>query len=330
MASSDKLVDPSGKFAAKQPRRFRGVQKEHVVPLVAFVVVVALFTIVTKGSFLRTSNLALIGNIAFPTMIASLGAVFIYSHGGIDFSLGAVQGLSMLVIALVLNGSMDNLVLALICGVCTSLACGTVLAFIRTTFRLPALIASLCVQSIATGILRAVTSSGSVTIPIGLVKLDSTAIKLTILCIMVVLTVIVFEFTKIGRGNKAIGANPVATSMVGVNNNMMIYFAHLLTNFAVGVSAIFSASQISQVVATSGFGLEMDVLVAAVIGGMSIAGGMRSTILNILVGSVIVALMTNGFSLWGINPNVIMGIKGVIFLIVIFVTRERDKNAIIQ
>ena len=110
----------------------------------------------------------------------------------------------------------------------------------------------------------------------------------------------------------------------------MIYFAHILTNFAVGVAAIFYASQISQVVATTGSGLEMDVLVAAVIGGMDINGGPKSKIINILVGALIVAVMTNGFALWGINPNLIAGLKGTVFLLVLFVTRTKDKNAIVQ
>ncbi len=306
------------------------LQREYVVPIVAFLATLVLFVVVTGGSFIAPSNLVNIANIAFPTMIASLGAVFIYAHGGIDFSLGAVQGMSMLTIALVLNGKMDNLVLALVVGVVTSLIFGVLLAVLRTALRLPALIASLCVQSIATGILQAVTMTRSVTLPIGVASLDQVGIKLTILILLVIMTIVIFEFTKIGKGNKAMGANIVACGLMGVNTVAMIFFAHLLTNFAVGISAIFSASQISQVVATSGFGLEMDVLVAAVIGGMSLNGGTRSTILNILVGSVIVAMLTNGFSLWGINPNVIMGIKGLIFLVVLFFTRDRNKNAIIE
>ena len=309
--------------------KIRNTRKEFVVPVVSFVAVVLLFTIATGGSFLRGSNLALVGDIVFPTMIASLGAVFIYAHGGIDFSLGAVQGLTMLVIALVLDGKMDNLALALILGMVVSLACGALLATIRVVFKLNPLIASLCVQSIAQGILKAVTMSGAVTVPVGLVELDNTAVKLGMLVVLLILTVIVFEFTKIGKGNKAMGANMVACSLMGINTNAMIFFAHLLTNFAIGISAIFATAQISQVVATSGSGLEMDVLVAMVLGGMSLAGGTRTTIINILVGSVIVALLTNGFALWGVNPDVIMGIKGMIFLVVLLATRPRDKNIIV-
>lgn len=314
----------------KEKKRSCNIRKEYIVPVIAFLVVLLLFTVVTKGSFIKPTNITNIAGIAFPTMIASLGAVFIYSHGGIDFSLGAVQGLSMMVIALVLKGKMDHLVLALVSGVVTSLLCGTLLAVLRTALRLPALIASLCVQSIAIGILQAITMSGAVTLPIGLVALDKTPIKLGMLALLVIMTIIIFEFTKIGKGNKAMGANMTACALMGVNTTAVIFFAHLLTNFAVGISAIFYAAQISQVVATSGFGLEMDVLCAAVIGGMSLKGGTNSTIVNILVGSVIVAMLTNGFAIWAVNPNVIMGIKGIVFLVVLFATRDRDKNAIIE
>lgn len=314
----------------KKGFRLGSVRKEYVVPVISFLAVFLLFLIATKGAFLAPTSLVNIANVAFPTMIASLGAVFIYSHGGIDFSLGPVQGLSMMVIALVLNNSMDRIVLALVLGMLTSLVCGVLLASLRVYLRLPSLIASLCVQSIATGILQAITMAGSVTLPVGMVVLDQTAIKIGMLLVMVVMTVIVFEYTKIGKGNKAMGANETSCALMGINNNHMIFFAHLLTNFAVGVSAIFYSAQISQIVATSGFGLEMDVMVAAVIGGMSLKGGTRSTIVNILVGSVIVSMMSTGFAMWGINPNVTMGIKGFVFLLILYVTRDRNKNAVIE
>lgn len=310
--------------------KLKNVRQEHIVPVVSFLVVFVLFTITSKGTFATFGNFVNIANIAFPTVIACLGAVFIYSHGGIDFSIGAVQGLSIMVIALVMDGNMKNIVPAFIMGMITSLAAGALVATLRVVLHLPALIASLCVQSLATGILQAITMSGAVVLPVGLVAVDNTVVKLVILAIMIVLTVIIYEFTRIGKGNKSMGSNAVASSLMGVNNNAMIYFSHLLTNFAVGVSAIFYSGQISQVVATTGFGLEMDVLCAAVIGGMSLKGGTRSTILNILVGAVIVAMMTNGFALWGVLPTIIFGIKGLIFLIVLCVTHDRNKNAIIE
>lgn len=307
------------------------IKREYVVPAIAFVLTFLLFSVVTGGKFVSANNILNILNIAFPIVITSLGAVFIYAHGGIDFSLGPVQGLSILVIGLVLNGKMDRLVLALFLGMLTSLACGTIIACLRIFLRLPALIASLCVQSIATGTLQAIAKRpGGVILPVGLVFLDRLPVKLTMLAIMVIGTVIIFEYTKIGKGNKAMGGNAVATSLMGINNNAMIFFAHLLTNFAVGVSAIFYSAQISQVVASTGFGLETDILCAAVIGGMSLNGGTKSTIVNILVGDLIVAMMSNGFAIWGVNPNVIMGIKGFIFLTVLYFTRVKDKNAIIE
>lgn len=315
---------------AKKIIKLKDIRKEYIIPEVSFVVVALLFIITSHGAFLKPSNLVNIANIAFPTLIASLGAVFIYAQGGIDFSLGAVQGLSIMVIGLVMKGRMSMVVPAFILGMLTSLAAGAIMATLRVVFRLPSLIASLCIQSIATGMLQAITMSGAVVLPTKLVVVDNTVAKFIILGILIVLTIIIFEFTRIGKGNKAMGANPDAAALMGVNNNAMIYFAHLFTNFAVGISAIFYSGQISQVVATTGFGLEMDVLCAAVIGGMSLKGGTRSSIINILVGALVVSMMTNGFALWGVLPTIISGIKGLIFLFVLFLTHERNKNAQIE
>lgn len=295
-------------------------------PFIALVVILMIFSVMTGGRIFRPSNIANIVILAFPTMIASIGAVFIYSHGGLDFSIGAVQGIGIMVLGLVLNGKMDNIVWGILACIGVSILCGVAVAFLRTVLRLPAIIASLCIQSIAKGILQAMVTSRNITLPIGLVKLDVAWLKILIMVLLLIFATVVFEKTAIGKGNKAMGGNMLATRLMGVNTDMMIFFAHILTNFAVGVAAVFTASQISQVTATTGFGLEMDVLVAAVIGGMDINGGPKSKIINILVGAVIVAVMINGFLLWGVDPNVIQGLKGAIFLFILFITKNRNKN----
>lgn len=305
------------------------VPKEYLISIFNFLLVVLFFLVITKGRSLALSNLALIADIAFPTMIVALGAVFIYAHGGIDFSLGAVQGLSMMMCALVMQNSTNNIVVGIIAAIGTSLVAGLILAFIRVTFRIPALVASLCVQSLAKGILQAVTMSRSVTVPVGMVVLDNTYIKVGMLAAMAVISIILFEYTRVGKGDKALGANAVAARLMGVNDVKIIYFSHLLTSLAVGISAVFAIAQVSQIVATSGSGMETDVLVAAVVGGMSLTGGSRTKIINILIGSVIVAFLTNGFSVWGVAPTVIQGIKGLIFIVTVLLTRPKDRTAIL-
>ena len=58
-------------------KKLGSVRKEYVVPVVSFITILLLFIIATKGKFVSGSSLLNIANVAFPTMIASLGAVFI-------------------------------------------------------------------------------------------------------------------------------------------------------------------------------------------------------------------------------------------------------------
>ena len=74
-----------------------------VAPLFGVVFVTLLFAILTKGSILKLSNIEVIINQAVFTILAGTGAVFVYAYGGIDLSIGALQGICSLVVVLLLR-----------------------------------------------------------------------------------------------------------------------------------------------------------------------------------------------------------------------------------
>ncbi len=81
----------------------------------------------------------------------------------------------------------------------------------------------------------------------------------------------------------------------------------------------------------TGLGDEMDVLIALVLGGMSMAGGYSLSARNAIIGSITVVVLNNGMTMLGVNSNFMGIVEGIVFLFMILFTyrRDRSKNSLL-
>ena len=80
--------------------------KKALLSLAGFAIVFVAFAVLTRGRSLARTNLITVFNQAFFIMLAGIGATFVYAHGGIDLSIGALQGICV-VVAVVILGFVD-------------------------------------------------------------------------------------------------------------------------------------------------------------------------------------------------------------------------------
>lgn len=97
-----------------------------------------------------------------------------------------------------------------------------------------------------------------------------------------------------------------------------------MTGVGVGLAAVFSVINVSAVSVETGSGLGMDVMLATVLGGMSIFGGSRSNAYAGLLGALTVAALNKGLLMVGVSSAFIQGIRGVIFLLLVWMNSERQ------
>jgi ribose transport system permease protein len=143
---------------------------------------------------------------------------------------------------------------------------------------------------------------------------------------------IIFQFilskTRFGRHIYAVGGNPTAARLSGVNvalTTIVVFtFSGMLAGFAGPIDAAYSASADP----LAGQSFELDAIAAAVIGGASLAGG-KGTIIGTLVGALILTLLDNVMGLNAVSDNWQLVIKGLIVVVAVVLQRPGIFSAIL-
>lgn len=183
-----------------------------VAPLFGVIFVTLLFAILTKGSILKLSNIEVIINQAVFTILAGTGAVFVYAYGGIDLSIGALQGICSLVVVLLLRAGCPA-PLTLVASIATGLLSGLLTGGLSVWLGIAVFITSLCMNFIMRGILQTVTATAMMYIPPEFAATDNWTLKVIVLLIVLAIGFYVFNFTRVGKYERAIGGNPKAAEL---------------------------------------------------------------------------------------------------------------------
>lgn len=308
----------------------RNEKLSFIIPFLGIIFITSFFAIITKGNTLTANNLNNIMNQSFNLIIVCVGAVFVYSHGGMDMSPGAVQGLTAVIVAQIILNNTLPVWMILPISILIGALCGLVTGAVHVTIGVPAFIVSLCVKYIASGITRTTTSKDDIYIPYNDFSFwNHGVLKVIVLLLVIIVAYTVFEYTRVGKYLKAIGGNKKTALQSGVNVKKYIIIAYMILGGSVGLIALFGLTRTGVANSSTGMGFELDVLTAIVLGGFPLSGGAKSKIRSAVLGAVTVAILTNGLVIWGVDPDVIGGIKGVLFLIIVFLSYERKKGEII-
>lgn len=300
-----------------------------ITSLGGLILVIVALGLLTRGSIFVGGNLQTIMNQSYSLIILSVGVTFIIAHGGIDFSCASVAAVAAMVIGM-LNQAGCPLLLAGVVGVVTAVALSSITGILTVLFNVPAFIASLCMMNIGRGLVVMIIADNPAQLVGDYSLYRSWGLKLAVLVILLVIAYILMKHTLVGRYNKAIGANPIAASQGGVAVKKYRLAAYAFSGLCVGVAAFFLLCRNPKV--TTGFanGLQLEVLVAVMLGGMAPKGGYRASVRCGIVGSIILGFLSNGLVILGVKDLLIEGIEGIVFLITILIFYSRDKDSIFE
>lgn len=140
--------------------------------------------------------------------------------------------------------------------------------------------------------------------------------------LLVMLLALAFNFiaqhTVFGRQLYAIGGNPDAATLSGVNIKKRVMWLYVIFGALTAMGGLVLTARLNAATTSAGQGLELDVIAAAVIGGTSLMGG-EGTILGSVIGALIMASLDNGMSLMNTNVTYQFIIKGMILLLAVWV-----------
>jgi ribose transport system permease protein len=309
-------------------------KREHIkriaaewIPLVSTLAVVFLFQFTTKGKLLSPNNLRVLTNQIFTVLLISLAAIFVYAHGNMDISIGAVIGCGMLFGTLATNaGNSIAAGFLVILIFCTSI--GFINGILQKFFPHLGFLPTLCMMFILRAI---VTYAGNIqTFKISNVYAvyDNTILKVIVLLALALLSFYLFNFTKAGKFQKAIGGNAAAAEQLGINIVKYKTIAFTLTGFYTAIAAFFLMVRARSVVAESGSGIEFDVLIALIYGGMPMSGGMKARLSAAIFGAIIVTVLRNGLIMWGLSVGMVSLVRALIFMILVSANYTRSKGVL--
>jgi ribose transport system permease protein len=303
----------------------RGMRK--LIPYIGLVLIIVLFGTLTQGKLLTFRNLKLIFNQAVILIIASAGVTFVMSQGSLDLSQGSLLGISGAMAATFASmNPATALPMALITGIAVGLINGSLLAF----FKIPSFIITLCILFVLRGLTVIATHSGSIPIPFEMLELDSYSIKVTLLVLILLIAFYVFNYTQIGKGMRAIGSGEVSARHSGVPVERLKIMAYLISGVLCGLCGWLNVVRTGAADSKTGLLFELDILTALVLGGMPLTGGSSAKLQSAIIGGLMLAILSNGMVLVGIKAELQQAVKGVIFLLAVYLSFERESAVLIK
>ncbi len=308
-------------------RRVRAQElTRNLVPVLGLVLLLVIFQSIS-GNLFRIGNIKSIINQSYTIILVALGGTFVYAHGGMDISYGGVIGASMLCSTLVALET-NNPYLALI----TCIGCACVLSMVNAFFsiylKVSPLIVSLCLMYMCRGVLNVVCSSNKFSVPSSMFPFDDWSVKIPVLLGVILITAVIFEKTAIGKASKAIGGNMVASRQAGINVERTRFIGYLISGVCVGIAGFFQLCRAGSVSTSTGQGLEMNVITALVLGGISLSGGSGVRILRAVLGGLTVIVLRFGLNIIRLDENLIEGIQGIVLLLIVWITYEKNRTNI--
>lgn len=286
-----------------------------------------LFTFLSKGKLWSAYNVRILIQQVCVYAIISLGAIFIYSMGYMDISVGAQVGVFSILCIMITNKT-GSLLLGFAVILVLALICGFINGYVSVMLGLPSIVTSIFLMSIFGGaqlLLMESTGTNSLRIDYSMKLFKDTKFMLAAIVVIGIISVYLYKFTKLGRYVKCIGANESATIASGVNTTKWKVLAYAFFGVCIAIGSFFLVARVGAAGQGTGTGYAMDIMVALLLGGMPLSGGMKSKISSSLVGAFTYVILSNGLTLAGVETKVVYVIKALVFLAVILVTcRKKD------
>lgn len=298
--------------------------KDQLGIIIGLLLLCVLLSIISPV-FLSTRNFFNILRQLSNNMFLSCGMLLVILIGGIDLSVGSTMAVTgCLVAGFIVNNGMPPavaLLLAMLAGTLVGVINGAIIALTD----IPAFIVTLAMMNIGRGFARLYTSSKTISVDnaffgyigtgyIGGVVPTQVIYMIVICCI----TGLLLNRTKFGRNLYAVGGNRQAAEFSGINARLITFLVFVFSSIMASISGIVLASRMFSGTSTAGTSAEMDAIAAVVLGGTSMSGGI-GTLFGTIIGVFLIAILSNGMNLIGIDSSWQLVVKGIVILIAVFI-----------
>lgn len=297
------------------------------VPLVGLLIIIVLLAILSSA-FLSVLNILNVLRQASINGFQAFGLTLVIISGGIDLSVGSVVAFSGMVTALLILAGVTP-ILAVLAGLASGTAIGVVNGLLIAKGKLQPFIATLGSMLVFRGMTLYISNGVPASkLGEGLIGFIGRGfilgIPTPVYLLLIVFLVIAFVLrsTVFGKRIYAIGGNKRAALLSGIDVDRNLIYIYAISGFLAAVAGIVLMSRVDSAVPTAGISFELSAIAAAVIGGVSLAGG-KGNATGTLIGILIIAIIINGLNLLGTSSYLQQVITGLIIIAAVIADRKK-------
>ena len=308
------------------------INQINIYRSVLILLVICVFATILSPSFLSVTNLFNVFKQITVAGIVGCGMTFVILTGGIDLSVGSILGLSGVLASGVL-ASTGNTAAAVAVSLVVGVACGAVNGFFVSVCGIPPFISTLGMMTLLRGVILVYTKGSPIPIKsdaykfFGKGSIAGIPVPVIILIIVFLLAHYILTQTSYGRSVYAVGGNREAARLSGIRVKTSEFLVYTLNGLMCGMAGLILTARLGSAQSTSGTGIEMDAIVAVILGGTSLSGGV-GFVLPTVVGAMIMGIIDNILTLMNVNPHATNIVKGAVILIAVLVDKKvKDLSA---
>jgi ribose transport system permease protein len=311
---------------------------EYGILLVVLVMIIAL-SVMQPEYFLSAQNVTNIVRQIGMNALLALGMYIVILTAGIDLSVGSVMALSIMLLAMADQAGWPWPIVLLI-----GPAVGTLIGLINglgiTFLRLPhPFIMTLGTLNAVRGICYLVTDGrpvSGISDPVRFIGIADIPLpfggEFAVIPVSAVLLLVCYfgvayflQKVSLGRHIFAVGGNPQAARVSGINVDGVLLFVYATSGFFAGLGALLMAGRTGSGYPNLGIGAELDAIAAVIIGGASFFGG-RGTVLGVFAGVLVMGLLRNGLNLMDISAFWQQTLIGIIIILAVWIDVLRRRS----
>jgi simple sugar transport system permease protein/ribose transport system permease protein len=318
-------------------QQFAVLMRQHSMLLILILLYIIVgFT--ARGFMTLDNQLNILRNIAVPGMIA-FGMALVIIVGEIDLSVGSMVAVSACLTAWVVEKASGHafepawyyVVLGIVAALCFAACVGWFNGMLRHRVGVPTFISSLAMMATLAGMANMITNGSAIeAFPswyyiIGSGRFFGIPVPVYLLVIAFIFTFVLANFTTFGRAVYSVGGNMEAARLSGINVWRTKTICMIIVAVFAATGGIIYSSLINSGNPTIARGMELQVISAVIIGGVSLFGG-RGSIWGAFIGVLFLGVLINAMTLWGFNPYAQQVVSGALILGAVLINFYIDKK----
>lgn len=290
----------------------------NVLGLLGTLILMLMLFSVLSPYFLSFDNFMNIARAVAVRGIVAIGLTMVMISGGLDLSIASVMAAAGMLTATLLQAGLSEWSASLV-AIASGALMGAINGVFVTKVRINPIIATLGSMSIMRG--AGYLYSGGIALSIGAAQFKylgrghmlGIPVPVVIWALIGALAFLALRYTRLGQYAFAIGGNPIACRVTGINVDLWRMVLYITCGTLSGLAGVVLTSLSGTATPTAALGAELDIVAAVVLGGISLSGG-KGSILGTVLGMLVLGTMANGMTLTNVSPYWQVLLRGVVLM----------------